>query len=595
MISRTFEIPAYCLKNHPRDDIFASKNNGEWEKVSTAEYLEKSRLIALGLLSLGLKKNDKIATICSNNRHEWNFIDMGSSMAGLIHVPVYPTLSKDEFKFIFNQAKIKYIFISDEKIFRIIAPILKESPSVASVFSILGPVKGTSSWKKILDLGLKNESNFKDKLALIQQNIRAEDPVTLIYSSGTTGAPKGVLLSHNNLCSSILATSKLHSLKYGEKYLSFLPLSHIYERITNYQFQYSGLRIYYAENFLKIQENIIETRPNAITAVPRILEKLQNQFILHGEELNGWKKKLFQYSIDLTKHYPDDHKKTLVFRIKNHITDLFVFKKFRKQMGDNIKFIGCGGAKLNPRVERFLWTAGLPVFQGYGLTETSPLISLNTIPIHNSRIGSIGPIIPGVKVKIAKDGEILCKGPNVMLGYYHDEESTRNVISAKGWFHTGDKGYLSADGFLYITGRKKEIFKTSYGKYVAPQHIESRFRESLLIIHIMVVGEGRQFTGALILPNFELLYKWIKSIYKTREFNKEELINLPQIQNLLKIEINQINKSLSNFEQIKNHYLICDDWSVSTGEFSHNLKLKRSFIQKKYSHQINHIFKEKGN
>ena len=594
MISRTFEIPEYCLSNQPRDDIFASKINGEWEKVSTKEYVEKSRLVALGLLSLGLKRNDKIATICDNNRHEWNIIDMGTAMAGLIHVPVYPTLSKDEFKFIFNQAQIKHIFVSDERIYKIIYPILKETPSVTSVFSIVDSVKGIRSWETILDLGLMNKSNLKEELELIQQSINPEDPVTLIYSSGTTGTPKGVLLSHNNLVSSILATSSLHPLKYGEKYLSFLPLSHIYERITNYQFQYSGLRIYYAENFLKVMDNIIETRPHAITTVPRILEKLQNQLILHGEELRGWKKKIFQYSIDLAKHYPDDHKKSMLFTIKNHIADVIVFKKFRKQLGGNIKFIGCGGAKLNPRVERSLWTAGLPVFQGYGLTETSPLISLNTIPLNKSRIGSIGPLIPGVKVKIGKDGEILCKGPNVMLGYYQDERSTKKVINRKGWFHTGDKGYLSTDGFLYITGRKKEIFKTSYGKYVAPQYIESRFRESLLISHIMIIGEGRKYIGALILPNFELLYKWIKSIYKTKGFNKEELINLPQIQNLLKIEINQINKSLSNFEQIRNHHYICDDWSVSTGEFSHNLKLKRSFIQKKYKHQINHIFKEKG-
>jgi long-chain acyl-CoA synthetase len=592
MISKTFEIPAYCHKTHLRDDIFATRKNGRWEKVSTFEYLEKSQLVASGLLALGLNKYDKIATIFSNNRPEWNFIDMGISMAGLIHVPVYPTLSPKEFKFIFNQAVIKYIFVSDRKMYNLINPVLKNAPGVIETFIISGKHHGISNWEVIPKLGKEYRKKYHNDLIIRQKEVHPDDPATLIYTSGTTGNPKGVLLSHKNLISNMLSVSNSHPLKKGDRTLSFLPLSHIYERSSNYQFQYSGVSIYYAESLLKLPENIREVRPQALTAVPRILEKIQDNFILHGENLKDLKQKLFQFSVNLAKNYPSDHRKSMSFIIKRSIANQFVFKNFRKQLGGNIKYIGCGGARLHPGIEKFLWTAGVPVFQGYGLTETSPLISLNTYPLRKkSRIGSIGPAIPGVKVKIAEDGEILCKGPNVMLGYYLDEKSTKNAINKKGWFHTGDLGFLSIDGFLFIIGRKKEIFKTSYGKYIAPQNIESHFRDSLLISQIMVVGEGEKYIGALILPNFDLLNKWIKSFYKTREFSREELIELPQIKNLLKIEINNLNKHLSSFEQIKKYRLVSNDWSVSSGEFSHNLKLKRSFISKKYARQIQQIFK----
>ena len=593
MITRTFEIPEYCHKNHPRNDIFASKTNNLWKKVSTLEYFEKSQLVALGLLSLGLKKNDKIATICSNNRPEWNFIDMGISMAGLIHVPVYPTLSQNEFTFILNQAEIKYIFVSDEKIYHLIRTVLKNAPGVKKTYLISGKHHGIPNWEVIPETGKENRKEYYEKLKIRQKEILPGDAATLIYTSGTTGNPKGVLLSHKNLISNLLSVSKLHPLKQGDKMLSFLPLSHIYERSSNYQFQFSGVSIYYAENLHKLPENIGEVKPHALTAVPRVLEKIQDNFFIRGEAQKNLKLKIFQFSVNLIKNYPKDHCKSLSFILKSFLANQFVFKSFRNQLGGNIKYIGCGGARLHPGIEKFLWTAGVPVFQGYGLTETSPLISLNTYPLKKkSKIGSIGPAVPGVKIKIAKDGEILCKGPNVMLGYYLDKKSTQNAISKKGWFHTGDLGFLSIDGFLYIIGRKKEIFKTSYGKYIAPQNIESHFRDSLLISQIMVVGEAEKYIGAIILPNFEILNKWIKSFYKTRDFTREELIELPQIRNLIKIEINNLNKHLSSFEQIKKYRLVSDEWSVATGEFSHNLKLKRSFIAKKYAHCIQQIFKD---
>ncbi len=593
MITRTFEIPAYCHKNHPRDDIFATKKDGRWNKISTSEYLEKSQLVALGFISLGLKKYDKIATICSNNRPEWNFIDMGASMAGLIHVPVYPTLSQKEFNFIFNQAEIKHIFVSDEKIYSLIRPSIENTPNVINTYIVTGKINGVSNWEVVPEQGRQNRKKYHDELKIRQQETKSGDPATLLYTSGTTGNPKGVLLSHENLISNLLSVSSLHPLKKGDRTLSFLPLSHIYERSSNYQFQYSGVSIYYAESLHKLPENIREVRPHALTAVPRVLEKIQDNFTIQGETLRDLKFKIFQFSVNLTKTYPSNHRKSISFILKRLIADQFVFKNFRKQLGGNIKYIGCGGARLYPGIEKLLWTAGVPVFQGYGLTETSPLISLNTYPLRKkSKIGSIGPVIPGVRVKIAEDGEILCKGPNVMLGYYLDDKSTKNAISKKGWFHTGDLGHLSDDGFLYIIGRKKEIFKTSYGKYIAPQNIESHFRDSLLISQIMVVGEGEKYVGALILPNFELLNKWIRSFYKTRDFSREELIELPQIKNLLKIEINNLNKHLSSFEQIKKYRCISDEWSLSSGEFSHNLKLKRSFISKKYALQIQQIFKD---
>lgn len=591
MISKTFEIPKYCLENHPRDDIFCVKKNGSWIKYSTQDYVDYSTNIAAFLMSLGLKKGDRIASFTTNNTPEWNFIDIGMSMLGIIHVPIHLSFSAGELDFILNQIQAKYFFISDEKTYKDLSEILSVSHSKEQLFSFEN-IEGILSWEQIIEKG-KEFRNKYEKNNLVETNsIKDDDPATLLYTSGTTGKPKGVLLSHKNLVSNLISASYLQPLGLNDIALSFLPLSHIYERTSNYQFQYSGCSIYYAESITKVLENIQELKPEGFCAVPRVLEKIRNLYFDRGKDLTSIKRKIFKLSNRLIEKYPIDHKISTSYRIKRAIADLFVFRKFRHQLGGKIKFIGCGGAKLNPNVELFFWTTKIPVYEGYGLTETSPLISLNTFRNDKNRIGSIGPIIPEVSVKIAQDGEILCKGPNVMLGYYNDREETNRAIDSEGWFHTGDIGKLSTDNFLYIKGRKKSIFKTSYGKYVSPVVIESLYRESNLISQVVVLGESQKFVSALIQPDFENLIPKFLAIMDTNNIGKEELVYHPDVLKLFQDEINSLNNKLSKHEQVKKFHLITDEWSVQTGELSQSLKLRRFFIHDKYRKIIHRFYEE---
>jgi len=591
LITRVFDIPLYCLNNHPRKDIFASKQNSKWKKYSTKTYFEISTKVAIGFMALGLKKGDKIATICSRNLPEWNFIDMGMSMAGIIHVPIYPSVSNDEFKFIFNQSSVKYVFVSDKKIWDTIEPLLDESHHILKVYSLL-KVEGLVAWKQILHLGEKYQEKLKHELNQRKNSISPDDTATLIYTSGTTGNPKGVLLSHKNLVSNTLTSSTLHTLNYKDKVLSFLPLSHIYERTSNYQFQVSGICIYYAEDINTILKDLREIKPQGFTAVPRVLEKIRKFYIEEGKKQSGLRKKLFLFALQTITDYPINHQTDFIFRLRRALAEKLVFRKLIHSLGGRIKFIGCGGAKLSTGIEKFFWAAGLPLYQGYGLTETSPLITLNRQPNSQMRIGTVGPVIPGVKVKIANDGEILCKGPNVMQGYFKEKELTKKAIDNNGWFHTGDLGHMNSEGFLFIKGRKKDLFKTSYGKYVAPQAIESRFRESALISQLMVIGEGKKFTAALIIPDFEHLIHWVRSNLKIPIKDKKKILQLPQVTGLFEEEVNQVNQTLGMNERIKKFQILSENWSVQSGEFSPSLKLKRNFIKKKFSDQIEGIYQE---
>ncbi len=587
MISRTFDIPEFCHREHPRDDIFACKKNGMWKKVSTLQYLDLSRLAGIGFLSMGLQKGDMVATVCSTNIPEWNIIDMGLARAGVIHVPVYPTISEESFKYIFRQSGVKYIIVSDQKVYTRIKPVLDHLPDLQGVFSI-GKIKRLPTWARIIQLGRKHRIKLEKKLTCLEQSIQEKDTATLIYTSGTTGTPKGVMLSHKNLVSNLTTASRIQPLKYKDKVLSFLPLSHVYERTSNYQFQFSGASLYYAEDITSIMKNLMEIKPHGFTAVPRVLEKIRSYYLNQGAHLKGIQRNIFEASKKLTNQYPSDHKQDLLFLLRKAILNVLVFKKIQMALGGKIKFIGCGGASLSPKIEKFFWTAGLPVYQGYGLTETSPLISLNKK--ESRHIGSVGPLIQGVDVKISDEGEIMVKGPNVMLGYYQEEELTREVIDKQGWFHTGDLGNMGKNNFLFIHGRKKDLFKTSYGKYIAPQVIESRFRESELISQLMVIGEGERFAGALVLPNFELLFKWLKSIHRIHLKDRHKLIQLPLVRTLVENEINEINESLGAEEQIKNFELVNKEWTVLGGEFSPSLKLRRKFILKKYESQVKAIY-----
>lgn len=587
MISRTFDIPEFCQREHPRDDIFACKRNEQWEKVSTYQYLELSRLAGIGFLSLGLQKGDMVATVCSSNIPEWNYIDMGLARAGIIHVPVFPTISKDSFEFIFRQSGVKYIFVSDQTVYSRIEALKDHLPNLQGIFS-LNKIEGLPTWMSLIQLGRKNKNKFDKKLRQVEESIREEDCSSLIYTSGTTGTPKGVMLSHKNLVSNLTTASRIQSLGYRDKVLSFLPLSHVYERTSNYQFQYAGACLYYAEDISSIMKNMKEIKPHGFTAVPRVLEKIRSYYLSQGAQLKGIQKKIFEASKKLMQEYPADHQVSFLFTARKFILNILIFKKIQKTLGGRIKFIGCGGARLSPKVEKFFWTAGLPVYQGYGLTETSPLISLNKK--ESRHIGSVGPLIPGVDVKISEEGEILVKGPNVMIAYYREEELTREVMDDQGWFHTGDLGNIGKNNFLFIKGRKKELFKTSYGKYIVPQVIESRFRESELISQLMVVGEGERFAGALVLPDFDLLFKRVKSVHRIHIKDRQKLIQLPQVRSLFSEEIDKINESLGSEEQIKNFEIVNQDWSVLGGEYSPSMKLRRKFILKKYNKLVRAIY-----
>ena len=587
MISRTFDIPEYCLREYPRKDIFAYKINNQWEKVSTHQYLELSQLASLGFLSLGLQKGDMVATVCSCNTPEWNYIDMGLARAGIIHVPVYPTIGKKSFKYIFKQSGVKYIFVSDQEVYSRMKPVLNELPNLQSVYSFKR-IKGLQTWMNLIQLGRENRNKLEKKLTQVENSIHEKDPATLIYTSGTTGKPKGVMLSHKNLVSNLTTASKIQPLGYKDKILSFLPLSHVYERTSNYQFQYSGACLYYAEEISSIMKNMKEIRPQGFTAVPRVLEKIRSYYLSQGLQLKGVQRKIFEASKRLIHEYPSNHQLSFLFSVRQFILKILIFNKIKKALGGRIKFIGCGGARLSPKVEKFFWTAGLPVYQGYGLTETSPLISLNKK--ENKHIGSVGPPINGVDVKISEEGEILVKGPNVMMSYYKEAELTNEVLDDQGWFHTGDLGSIGENNLLFIKGRKKELFKTSYGKYIVPQVIESRFRESELISQLMVIGEGEKFAGALVLPNFELLFNWVKSIHRIQIKDRQQLIQLPQVRTLFSKEIDEINESLGSEEQIKNFQIVNQDWSVLGGEYSPSLKLRRKFILKKYKNLVRAIY-----
>lgn len=589
MPTRIFDILDHMLENHPRDDAFAYKRNSNWKKFSTEKYVELVNLVSLGLLGMGFRKGDRIATVSINNRPEWNFVDMGMSQIGVVHVPVYPTISRMDYQYIFKEAEIKLIFISDILLYSKIHPIIRKDDRIKDIYTF-DRKKGINNWYEIVKLGRKNKNKLQEKLKEIKQSIKPEDFTTLLYTSGTTGFPKGVMLSHRNIISNVLASSKLQPLGPKHKVLSFLPLCHIFERTSNYQFQYSGTGIYYAESFRTIPENLRETKADGFTTVPRLLEKVY--FAMHNQRSNlkGIKKKILDWSLQIAGEYPHNHKLKASYKLKRKVAGILVFRKIRKAFGGKVRFIGCGGASLQTNVEKVLWAAGIPVFQGYGLTETSPVITLNHYPLDKSRIGTVGPVINGVQIKIAGDGEILCKGPNVMLGYYKNPELTKKVLDKNGWFHTGDIGKLQDGNFLKISGRKKELFKTSYGKYVAPQVIENRLKESDLINQVIVIGEGEKFAGAIISPNFDMLSKWLETIHKIKIPDRKKLIQLPVIINRFQEEINKSNQSIGMPEQIKQFILVSEEWSILTGELSPTLKLRRHFILKKYKELIMNIY-----
>ena len=540
-VTRVFDLLDNFKENYySKDDAIAGKENGEWVKYNINEYIEQSNLFSYGLLEMGFKKGDKIATI-TNNRPEWNFIDMGTAQVGVIHVPIYPTISKDDYFYILNHFMPKILIVSDKQLYEKIKPIAGMA-GINDIYSI-NLIKDVKNWKAISDIGRENKEKNNLTLIQIKNSIRPEDLFTIIYTSGTTGFPKGVMLSHSNIINNVKATAKVHSIGSGSKALSFLPLSHVYERCLNYHYQFKGISIYYAENMGTIADNLKEVKPQLFCTVPRILELFFEKVLSKGHDLPLIQRIIFFWAINLGEKFALERPHRWFYNLKLDIADRLVYHKVRESLGDKLGIVVSGGASLQTRLAKIFWAAGVQIIEGYGLTETSPVIAANNIKIPLVMIGTVGPLIEGIEVKIAEDGEILCKGHNIMMGYYKDTDLTQQVIDEDGWFHTGDIGTLINGIFLKITDRKKEIFKLSNGKYIAPQVIENKLKESEFIEQAMVLGENQKFASALVQPNFPFLHNWCSHNKINFHNNSDLLLTSPVIEQYQKV-ISDLNRQV---------------------------------------------------
>lgn len=585
-ITRIFDLLDRYEEKFPKSDALAGKEEGEWVRYSSNQYKEIANYISFGFLHLGIQKGDTIATI-THNRPEWNFLDMGILQVGAIHVPIYPNISEADYKHIFNHAEIKYVFLAGEDLFKKISNILPDVPSLKGIYTFKN-IYGFKHLNELIKLGFEHPA--KEKLAAIKKSITTDDVATMIYTSGTTGIPKGVMLTHANLISNFMAVSYIPPIGPSDNALSFLPLCHIYERMLNYLYQYMGLSIYYAENLGTIVDNMKEVKPAIMSCVPRLIEKIFDRIIKTGRKLTGFKKKLFFWAVDLGLNYELDKANGWWYEFKLKIANILIFSKWRAVFGGNIKLLVSGGAALQPRLARIFWAAGINVHEGYGLTETSPVIAVSSfVDKDGVRFGTVGKPLRGVQVKIAEDGEILTKGPGLMKGYYKDEALTKEVIDEQGWFHTGDLGRIEPTGQLTITGRKKEIFKTSFGKYVNPGQIEAKFSESPLIDTMIVLGENQKYAAALIVPDFNDLKSWCENkglVYTTNP----EMINHPDVKNKYKKIIAHYNTFFGETEQIRRWEIMDSEWTVWSGELTPTLKIKRAYVNNKYKDIISKLF-----
>ena len=586
-VKRTFDILDYCLQNCPRPDAVCGKSGNRWVPFSTEQFARKSELLALGLMAIGMKKGDRVATV-SGNRPEWSFVDMALAMSGAVHVPVYPTISEEEYRYIFSHAETRFIFVSDDKLYKKLSPMIGEISSLERVFTF-NEVTGATGLESLCQHGEEHEGELSHSLSQIRLSIGEEEMVTMIYTSGTTGIPKGVMLSHRNLVSNFTTHANNFDLGPGHRAISFLPLCHIFERIVNYNFIYKGIGMYYVETLAQIMPAIKEVQPHVFCGVPRLLERVYNSILTKGKQLKGIKKWLFFWAVDLGRSYEHNMKMSAWYRLQLVIADKLIYSKWRAGLGGNLQIVVSGGAALQPRIARVFSAAKIYVLEGYGLTETSPVVAVGNLRTHELKVGTNGPILPGVQVKIAEDGEILTKGPNLMMGYYREPELTAEVIDKDGWFHTGDIGILDEGKYLKITDRKKEIFKLTGGKYIAPQMIENKLKESMFIDQVIVIGDHEKFASALISPNFEYLHEWCAE-HQILFKDNADLITLPAVQSKFLSEVKEINKTLGQHEEIKRFRLIADSWSPQTGELSQTLKLKRKVIETKYKGLIEEIF-----
>lgn len=586
-ITRLFEFPYHQLEKYNLPDSLVTKNNGEWIKTSTQEYLDKANAISRGLLRLGINKNDKIAIISSNNRTEWHITDIGVLQTGAQTVPMYPTISAEDYEYILNHSESQYVFVSDDEVYEKLQSIKANVPKLKEVYSY-NDITGCKSWKEILELGADTDN--QDVVEDRKNNVLTTDLATIIYTSGTTGRPKGVMLSHQNIVSDVLMSAPRVPLRAGDtRALSFLPICHIFERMLTYLYQYYGISIYFAESIEKISDNLKEVKPHVMSVVPRLLEKVYDKIYAKGADLTGIKKALFFWALDLGMEYKPYKQNGAIYEFKLKIARKLIFSKWQEGLGGELELLVSGSAALQSRLTKVFCAANIPVMEGYGLTETSPVISVNDMRNGGFRVGTVGKVLDGVEVKIAEDGEILCKGPNVMMGYYKDETQTSDALK-DGYFHTGDIGEIDADGFLKITDRKKEMFKTSGGKYVAPQILENAFKQSRFIEQIMVIGDGEKMPAAFIQPNFEFVTEWAHRHNNTTFSSNEDMCSSKMVIDRIQEEIDHCNEKFGNWEKVKRFELTPDTWSIDARHLTPTMKLRRKIIKEKYSDLYQKIY-----
>ena len=577
-VTRLFDIPYYQQTKYPLSVALATKINGIWQETSTDEYIKKVNTVSRGLLRLGIEKNDKIAVISSNNRTDWHILDIGILQVGAQNVPIYPTITADDFEYILNHSECKYCVVSDVVLYEKITAIKDKLPHLKTIYTF-DDVPNAQNWNEIIALGA-DESN-QNEVEARKNSIDKYDLATIIYTSGTTSRPKGVMLSHWNIISNIINCQDRLPVKTGSTALSFLPVCHVFERMLTYLYQYDGLQLYFAESIDKISDNLREVKPHILTVVPRLIEKIYDKIFAKGAELTGIKRTLFFWALNLGFRYKPYGENGWWYELQLKIANKLIFNKWREALGGRVEMIVSGSAALSPRLAKVFSAAGLTIMEGYGLTETAPVISVNREAGRYWKIGTVGKPVNNVQVKIAEDGEILVKGENVMLGYYKDEAQTKENIT-DGFFHTGDIGELDKEGFLKITDRKKEIFKTSGGKYVSPQLIENKLKLSRFIENAMVVGEGEKMPAAIIQPNFPFVKEWARRHNVNIGTTNAEIAASPILHERVAKEVERVNQRLGKWEQVKLFAFTPDEWTIDDGHLTPTLKLKRRVIKEKY-------------
>ncbi|WP_277631556.1 AMP-dependent synthetase/ligase [Avrilella dinanensis] len=586
-ITRLFDIPYYQQRNYELNKCFTTKYGNEWKSVSTSEYLEQANTVSRALLAMGIKPGDKIAVITDRNRTEWHILDIGILQIGAVSVPIYPTISAEDYQYVLSHSESIMVFVSNQEIYEKLNTVKLNIPKLRAIYSF-DEIEGCANWSMVLKAGTEHLNQQQEVFKLMDE-VKPEDLASLIYTSGTTGRPKGVMLTHKNIVSNVLGCESRVPFDKGKfTALSFLPCCHIFERMILYLYQYMGVSISFAESIDKIGDNLKEVKPQVMTVVPRVLEKVYDKIYAKGASLSGLKKNIFMWAIKVGEKF-EPYQSGFFYNLQLKITRKLVFNKWHEGLGGNLELLVSGSAALQPRLARIFGAAEIPVMEGYGLTETSPVISVNDQRNKGWKIGTVGKVIDNVEVKIADDGEILCKGPSIAQGYYKDEEKTAEAFS-DGYFHTGDIGNIDEQGFLSITDRKKEMFKTSGGKYVAPQLLEGELKQSRFIEQIMIVGEGEKMPGALIQPNFDFIKEWATRKNTNIGTTLKDICQNKEVIDRIQQEIDQINPRFGKWEQIKRFKLTPSIWSIETGELTPTLKMKRKIILEKYKDLYEQIY-----